>query len=315
MCVMRCPPDKRREALLQLDAAHNPELQVTLSGAVKAMYNQPEARWEGLWVSVEAGRLTGAIWVQPLASGMAQLWLPRTRVQATTQESLHGADARTDALLSAAYQWVERNAIRLCHVALSAHETVLEALLLKHGMQRLVCLEHLTGSTHRRLAMNKEKSLDLQSFSELSQAHQRDLMAAVGEKALDSVRLREMLTVDELLEGFYQQDPQAPKHWYVVHYYGQVIGVLLLADRPALGGWELMLMGLTPAWRGKGLGRSLLNKALALAQQAGAQEMMLSVDDVNTPAKRLYQQAGLVCYAQQHLLAWKENDKRHTLPT
>ncbi|BBI65327.1 hypothetical protein HSBAA_66330 [Vreelandella sulfidaeris] len=71
-----------------------------------------------------------------------------------------------------------------------------------------------------------------------------------------------------------------------------------------------MLMGLAPDWRGKGLGRSLLNKALELAQQSGALDVVLAVDDVNLPAKRLYQQAGFVRYAQQHLLAWKGGGAR-----
>jgi ribosomal protein S18 acetylase RimI-like enzyme len=75
-----------------------------------------------------------------------------------------------------------------------------------------------------------------------------------------------------------------------------------------------MLMGLTSEWRGKGLGRALLNKALELAQQAGAQAVMLAVDDVNLPARRLYQQAGFVRYAQQRLLAWKGDGERSEAP-
>ena len=57
-------PSLRREALLQLAAAHDSEQQTALIGAVKAMYDQPDEQW-------------GAIWVQPLPMNMAQLWLPK----------------------------------------------------------------------------------------------------------------------------------------------------------------------------------------------------------------------------------------------
>ncbi|MEH6640192.1 hypothetical protein [Vreelandella glaciei] len=70
-------PSLRREALLQLAAAHDSKQQTALSGAVKAMYDQPDEQWGGLWISLDAGQLTGAIWVQPLPMNMAQLWLPK----------------------------------------------------------------------------------------------------------------------------------------------------------------------------------------------------------------------------------------------
>ena len=304
--VVLCPPARRREALLQLAAAHDPKLQAALSAAVKAMYNQPDTQWDGLWVTLEAGQLTAAIWVQPLPMNMAQLWLPK---QLPSEQGVH-----TSALLRAANAWVEAHNIRLCHLELSSQAPVSEALLREHGMQRLACLEHLIGSSRYRLSMNEVLPLSLQPFGELSLREQVSLLAAVGQDSLDSRPLRDVLSVEELLDGFYQQAPQAPQHWYAVGYRDAVVGVLLLAPRPALGRWELMLMGLTTDWRGKGLGRALLNKALTLAQQAGVQEVMLAVDDVNVPAKRLYQQAGFIRYAQQRLFAWKGSDERRDLP-
>ncbi|KUJ87494.1 MAG: putative acetyltransferase [Halomonas sp. 54_146] len=297
--AIQCPPSRRREALLQLAAAHDPAQQAALSAAIKAMYHQPEDHWDGLWITLEAGQLTGAIWVQRLPMNMAQLWLPKTEKK------------YADALLYAARRWVKTHNIRLCHVELLPEAPVSEALLIEHGMQCLACLERLTsGRRERRLAIGEATPLWLQPFGELSPPEQLALLAAVGQDSLDSRPLRDVLSIEELLAGFYQQDPQAPQHWYAVNYQGAVIGVLLLASHLASGHWELMLMGLTPKWRGQGLGRSLLNKALALAQQAGAQEVVLAVDAVNLPAKRLYQQAGFERYAQQHLLAWKGGVER-----
>ncbi len=293
-----CPASHRREAVLQLAAAHVPEQHAALSAAIKRMYHQPDALWEGLWVSVEAERVTNAIWVQPLPMGMAQLWLPKF-------ESAH-----VSALLRAAYGWVKSQPIRLCHVTLSPPAAATEAALLAHGMQRLANLEHLIGSSHCRLAMSEARRLTLQPLGEFSHTEQLALLAAVGQDSLDSRPLRDVLSVKELLAGFHQQDPQGPLHWYAVSYQGSVVGVLLLAPRPLVGRWELMLMGLAPEWRGMGLGRALLNCALELAQQAGVPEIMLMVDDVNLPAKQLYQQAGFVRASQQRLLGWKGGSER-----
>lgn len=304
---MPCPPEQRREALLKLAAAHDPAQQSALSAAVKAMYHQPDTQWEGLWVTLEAGQVTAALWVQRLPMNMAQLWLPKAGLP---QKAADPAPL----LLDTVRQWVKTQNIRLCHLELSSEAVETQGLLLKHGMQQLVCLEYLNASSHRRLAMNEAMPLSLQPFGELSQAEQLSLLAEVGEGSLDSRPLRDILSIKELLAGFYQQAPQAPQHWYTVSFQNVVVGVLLLAPRSALGRWELMLMGLTPSWRGIGLGRSLLNTAMELAQQAGAAEIVLGVDDVNLPAKRLYRQAGFVCYAQQRLLAWKGGGERSEEP-
>ncbi|BBI65328.1 hypothetical protein HSBAA_66340 [Vreelandella sulfidaeris] len=54
-------------------------------------------------------------------------------------------------------------------------------------------------------------------------------MAAVGHDSLDSRALRNVLSENELLAGFYQQAPQAPQYWYAVDYQGVTVGVLLMA--------------------------------------------------------------------------------------
>lgn len=261
------------------------------------MSNAPEADWDGLWVSYKAGQIMGAVWVQRLPMNMAQLWLPLPGVEAE----------HIDALLRAACQWVKKHNIRLCHVEVSPQAVQTEALLVGHGMQPLAHLEYLTGRCDQRLALNRGTPLALQPFSLLSSAEQLALLAAVGQDSLDSSALREQLSVEELLVGFYQQDPQAPRHWYAIYYQQALAGVLLLAPRETLGRWELLLMGFAPEWRGQGLGRALLNHALQLAQYAGIEEVMLAVDKLNVPARQLYRQAGFACYAEQRLFAWIGN--------
>ena len=132
-------------------------------------------------------------------------------------------------------------------------------------------------------------------------------MTAVGHDSLDCRGLRDILSVNDLLAGFYGQDHHAPVHWHALYVdeSPSPIGALLLAPRSEINRWELMLMGLVPEWRRRGLGGHILNHALALAQQAGALELLLSVDHENLPAFNLYRHAGFSEYAKQYVMAWR----------
>jgi ribosomal protein S18 acetylase RimI-like enzyme len=69
--------------------------------------------------------------------------------------------------------------------------------------------------------------------------------------------------------------------------------VLLLAEIPGRNVWEIAYLGLTPAARGRGLGRCVIARALELAR-CYAPWIELAVDLRNTPALRLYDATGFV---------------------
>lgn len=288
--VIPCPPEQRREALLHLAAVHDPAQQPALQQALSTVKGGPDTVWQGLWIATQAGHIAAAAWVQPLANQMAQLWLPRQHNEAA------------DALLSALRGWVSEQPIALCHVALNDDTTTWETALVAHSMRALATLEHLVWPC--QAVPSHDNRLLLSPFAELAPAQQRALVAKVSEGSLDCPGLREALTIDALLAGFYGQAPNAPDHWYQVWQQGKTVGVLLLAPDPVSQRWSLQLMGLLPEWRGKGLGKAIIEKAQMLANKAGARDITLTVDTQNTPAKRVYAQAGFTRYAQQRLLAW-----------
>ncbi|MGO2147050.1 MULTISPECIES: GNAT family N-acetyltransferase [Halomonas] len=288
--VSICPSTQRREALLHLAAVHEPSLQSTLH---TALTSASQAAWDGLWVYQQHGRISGALWVQPLAHATAQLWLP-------CQD-----DPASQALLSAAHDWVTAQEITLCHVVLPPSHYAWEATLLAHNMVRLAELHYLSITLAGTEAVpSTDSPIRLAPFSELSAAAQTALIGSISQGSLDCPALRESLSSEALLAGFYDQAPTAPNHWYSVNLGDEQVGVLLLAPRSAHC-WELLLMGVTAQWRSKGIGRNVLTAAFNLAINQGANEMILTVDARNTPAWRLYQQAGFIGYAEQRLLAWK----------
>jgi len=70
---------------------------------------------------------------------------------------------------------------------------------------------------------------------------------------------------------------------------------LLNGAHPATGSAgsvELVYLGLVPEARGRGLGRRLLEHGLALLKGRSERAVVLAVDERNTPAMKLYREAG-----------------------
>ncbi|MXO69058.1 GNAT family N-acetyltransferase [Pelagerythrobacter marinus] len=61
--------------------------------------------------------------------------------------------------------------------------------------------------------------------------------------------------------------------------------------RHAPGEEELLLIAVRPEWRGRGVGRALLRRALDAARERGAERMFLEMRH-NNPAEGLYRQMG-----------------------
>ena len=289
--MMPCLANRRREALLHLAAVHDPALQPALQHALTATQATPGFDWQGLWVAMDGDQIVAAAWVQPLANHTAQLWLPKRNNPVARQ------------LLCALQAWVSEQPIVLCHVALPAPWAAWEETLVKSGMRALATLEHLVWPCQ---AVHTPHTLTLRPLGELALAEQQALLERVGEDSLDCPALRDVLPVEALLAGFYSQAVSAqapnPTHWYRLKYQGDTIGVLLLATTAQR--WSLQLMGLVPEWRGQRLGGVIIQHAQALAAQAEAQCLALTVDAQNTPAQRVYSQAGLVREGREQLLAW-----------
>ena len=74
--------------------------------------------------------------------------------------------------------------------------------------------------------------------------------------------------------------------------------MLLLAEIPGRNVWEVIYLGLTPAARGCGLGRAVIERALSLARGC-VPWLELAVDVRNTPALRLYEAAGFVARSRR----------------
>jgi ribosomal protein S18 acetylase RimI-like enzyme len=69
---------------------------------------------------------------------------------------------------------------------------------------------------------------------------------------------------------------------------------------------ELFLneLAVDPAYRGRGIGRELVEKLWEIAQSRGCRGMWVLTDESNAPAKKLYAAAGGVRQAEQIMFQW-----------
>ncbi len=123
---------------------------------------------------------------------------------------------------------------------------------------------------------------------------------------LDCPDLAKFRSAKQVLNGYRMSDVFAPDLWFTVtDYDGQEAGCAIFANHPAArlaepgnmainsSSIEIVYMGLVPDSRGKGIGKQLVQKSFDIARQIGADQVLLAVDQINHPAKSIYQLAGL----------------------
>jgi GNAT superfamily N-acetyltransferase len=156
------------------------------------------------------------------------------------------------------------------------------------------------------------------------------LIALVNEsyiETLDCPELSKFRTTGQVLAGYRASDSFAPQLWFTAtDQNGIDVGCAILAthldQHSTIGSIEIVYMGLVPAARGNGLGRQLLQHVFQVARSVGAKQVLLAVDESNTPAKKIYSRAGLAPVVHEKVwvravqpAAISEKFSRHRSPT
>ncbi len=90
-----------------------------------------------------------------------------------------------------------------------------------------------------------------------------------------------------------------PSLWWLVEHAHSAQGVALFNPMGDGIGCELVYVGIGPALRGAGLGRTLLSMGIATCAARGLREMTCAVDRRNAPALRLYESLGFREFARR----------------
>jgi ribosomal protein S18 acetylase RimI-like enzyme len=166
--------------------------------------------------------------------------------------------------------------------------------VLKHvGFRHLADLIYLTCESQRfPRERDREAVLEFVPFDGPLRSRLMRLIERTYEGTLDCTALNGVRDVDNVINGYQATGVFKPQNWMIVRAHGEDAGVLLLADHPKAGHWELMYMGLVPEVRGNGWGRQITRHAQWLAAQSGVERIVLAVDATNEPALRMYRNTG-----------------------
>ncbi|NEX16937.1 MAG: hypothetical protein C1943_09990 [Halochromatium sp.] len=293
--VICCPAPWRVHALRLLAAADEPSGLAELVEAINSLADQPEPDWQGLMIVPGPIGPAAAIWVQPQPGNTARLWLP-------VDSSQWGA-----MLLHGARCWAASQGFNLVQAVIDTIDTDAALLLRDNGFPPLVDLRYLQAQIGREQPEKETTSaaeLRFESIGQLPSPRLESILSKIQDSSLDCPGLSDVLSPWQAIEGFRHQGQYSPEHWCILRYRAEDAGLLLMAPHPQTSCWELIYMGVTPGWRGHGLGRQLVIEALSRAACHGAERLLLSVDTRNHLALRLYQQLGFHDYAKRSLYAW-----------
>ena len=112
------------------------------------------------------------------------------------------------------------------------------------------------------------------------------------EQTLDCPGLLGLRRIDDVIDGHMGMGRFDPQMWFVLHRGDEPAGVMLMNEVTHRQAYELVYLGLTPPYRGKGLARRLLRYGLGRVSEKRGTSLLLAVDKENTPALRLYRREG-----------------------
>jgi ribosomal protein S18 acetylase RimI-like enzyme len=147
----------------------------------------------------------------------------------------------------------------------------------------------------RSLAMATESVIagySCQPATQFSKSEIDTLVEATFVETLDCPALDGLRSPSEVVNGFLESrtwDASLP--WWVLCSDGKPIGCALVNGHPQ-SIFELAYVGLKPAWRGRGLGRALVDIALHRCRKLGGSYFTTAVDTKNWPACRIYDTLG-----------------------
>ena len=316
--VIKCPATLKGEALELLYRRMPSGLREPLIARVLGEAQRGETDLSGLWIALAGPRrIAGAMLTQPLAGRIAALWPPEIRrawradrLAATmVQEALADFAARGFKVVQSV---VDDSAGPQASRALEkgGMPRVTEMLYLERATAAPLDLTSIPPGRESRTGLRAGASfIDSDpprgefmwhAFHEIPELEFQRTLAETYTGSLDMPELEGARSFEEILEGYKAVGSFAPQRWML----GQIRdepgarAVLLLAENLGRRVWEVLYLGLTPAARGRGLGRAVVAHALDLAR-AHVPWLELTVDVRNTPAQRLYESAGFIAYERR----------------
>lgn len=125
---------------------------------------------------------------------------------------------------------------------------------------------------------------------------------ATYEGSLDCPGLAGLREMEDIVASHRGAGRFAAHRWLLLLNGEEPAGCILLAEHPLQPVLEIAYMGVTPRFRGRGLGSQLLAEAFRLAHREQFQRVTLAADARNAPALRMYGRAGFTEFLRRRAM-------------
>ncbi|MAT69307.1 MAG: hypothetical protein CMJ58_07245 [Planctomycetaceae bacterium] len=273
-----CPAQLLKPALRAL---HDGLTKTERPALVQALDNAGPDDFAGLIVARQHEEILAACWVQPTAGNGATVWAP-------CGETQHAAE-----VLAGAASYVDQRGIGIAQALIDVDDDATGAALAAAGFPQLAELAYLFAAAERRTS-DAGASLTFHGSAGDDLPRLAALLAQTYDGSQDVPGLENARSIDDALAGYRAQGTHIPEHWYLVQCKGVDAAALLLAAHPAVENWELVYIGVAAQFRGRGLGRRIVDFAVTATHAAGAERLVLAVDAGNAPALAMYANCGFI---------------------
>lgn len=263
------------------------------AGQVQALLARDARRdSQFLFAAEQDGNLGAAVW--------AERFPGRTAVVAAPAGP--AAELVSGQLLAELHQALRDSDVALAQAALTPAQTA-EAKRFERGGYRWVAdLLYMAAGGAVFPDQAWRLPFELQAFQPgLDEQRLLDVIDQTYLGTLDCPALDGLRKTSDVLAGYQAIGVFDPTRWLIVRCAARDVGCLLLSEHAGRQ-WELVYFGLIPEARGQGWGIELVRWALWLAREGKAEQMVLSVDAANMPARRNYEQAGFRAWEIRRVL-------------
>lgn len=255
--------------------------------------------WEALRV-VSQGRVRGVV-LTLLLPGATAVVMPASPGE-------HGMSAEAvEEVLREQMARLESRRPHYAQALLEPEADAKRAVLERVGFRRLTRLLYLDRRYDRRHAPQSEPTeAQWVTFGDKTYDAFAETLAATYEQSLDCPELTGLRPMNDIIASHQATGHFDPALWEIVRVEGGNAGCLLLSELTQAGLFEVVYTGVVPAYRGRGVGKLLMRRALWHCGRRRARQLMVVVDERNRPARKLYAGFGLAQSAarEAYLYRW-----------
>lgn len=291
---VRIEPQARREALSLLLTGRTHHADGPVDNFLHYTTRQ-NLDLSNLWAAQAGDHLLAACLIVPSPGRTSMIFLSPIRD--------HGGLEVTGKLISATVGGIDRQQVRLVQALLDPGQHFETKALIDAGFTSLAELIYMQRRTERGdVSLHLPEGVEAVTWSPQARPLFTEAILSSYEQTRDCPGLVGLREIDDIIAGHMAAGVFEPDLWLALHHGDEPAGVMLLNRMTHDASVELVYLGLTPRWRGHGLGRMLVTRGLAQAHARGLRNMLLAVDSANAPAKRLYESLRFSAHARKRAL-------------